>query len=149
MLDRLLHNALAASSRPAAATPAGRVEVCPPEPQRGPWWTELGRWLAGTWELTRPAAGGEDAEPPVRGMTALEPARAEFIATLWDIDSKACRELQSRIHRAHSLRELWHLRTEMFSLIAHRHDQAEAEQRLAWLNRYFPTRSPRSGFGAL
>ena len=48
-----------------------------------------------------------------------------------------------------SLRELWHLRAEVFSLVSLQHSQHAADTRLAQLNRHFPSRSPRSGFGAL
>ena len=47
---------------------------------------------------------------------------------------------------AHSLRDLWHLRAELYHVLALNHDQREAEQRLTQLNRHFPTRAPRSGF---
>ena len=47
------------------------------------------------------------------------------------------------------LRELWHLRSELFRQVALQHSQFEAEQRLSRLNRHFPTRAPRSGFAPL
>ena len=46
----------------------------------------------------------------------------------------------------HSLRDLWHLRAELYHVLALNRDQREAEQRLTQLNRHFPTRAPRSGF---
>jgi hypothetical protein len=76
-------------------------------------------------------------------------ARGEFLAMLVDLQGGDILQLRERIRRAHSLRELWHLRTDVFRVVAVQRDQAEAEERLAWLNRYFPTRSPRSAFGGL
>jgi len=76
-------------------------------------------------------------------------ARGEFLAMLADLHGGDVLQLRERIQRARSLRELWHLRTDVFRVVAVQHDQAEAEDRLAWLNRYFPTRAPRSAFGAL
>ena len=58
-------------------------------------------------------------------------------------------DLRLRIGRAQSLRELWHLRIDVFTFVSLHLDQAEADDRLAWINRHFPTRSPRSGFGEL
>ena len=49
-----------------------------------------------------------------------------------------------RIHQARSLRDLWHLRADVFRLIAIHHNQQEAEARLLALNRHFPTRTPRT-----
>ena len=76
-------------------------------------------------------------------------ARREFLAMLADLHGSDTLQLRERIQRARSLRELWHLRTDLFRMVAVQRDQAEAEDRLAWLSRYFPTRSPRSAFGGL
>lgn len=106
------------------------------------WLQGLGEWL-----FKVPLAPGRR----VRGSaspTVVE-ARSEFLIMLADLRGGETLRLRERVGRALSLRELWHLRADVFSLVAVQHDQAEAEERLAWLNRYFPTRSPRSGFGAL
>ena len=42
--------------------------------------------------------------------------------------------------------QLWHLRAELYHVVAVYHSQHEAERRLAELNGHFPTRAPRSGF---
>jgi hypothetical protein len=76
-------------------------------------------------------------------------ARAEFLAMLADLHGGDTLMLRERVRRAGSLRELWHLRADVFSVVAVQRDQAEAEDRLVWLARYFPTRSPRSAFGGL
>ncbi|MBX3605028.1 MAG: hypothetical protein KF788_07145 [Piscinibacter sp.] len=117
-----------------------RLEICPPErasaPQ--PWWRRVQVWVAAGWP--GPTAGPD---------TALEQARREFLAAADDLAGDTADELLDRLQIARSLRELWHLRTEVFSLVSLQHSQHEADQRLARLNRHFPTRSPRSGFGAL
>jgi hypothetical protein len=51
--------------------------------------------------------------------------------------------LQDRIERARSLRELWHLRPELYGTVARILTQADAERRLATLNRHFPVRAAR------
>jgi hypothetical protein len=53
------------------------------------------------------------------------------------------------VDSARSLRELWHLRSEVYRLVALQTSQSEAERRLADLNHHFPTRAPRSGFAPL
>jgi len=75
--------------------------------------------------------------------------RGEFLAALQDIRTQEVAVLRHRIGVARSSRELWHLRPEVFRLVALRFSQAEAQCRLDRLNRYFPTRSPRSGFAPL
>lgn len=127
------------------ATRAGRLEVCPPRSARSRGWLlVLRRWLHSGW----PASGVATLSGlPTAEM--LERVRQEFIEALEDLPPFAADALLDRIHFARSLRELWHLRAEVFSLVSLHHDQAEADERLAWLNRHFPTRSPRSGFGPL
>jgi hypothetical protein len=94
------------------------------------------------------------APPPAPGSgatrSAVADARNEFLAMLADLQgSGEIPLLRERIRRAASLRELWHLRADVFSAVALQRNQSEAEDRLGWLNRWFPTRAPRSGFGAL
>jgi len=57
--------------------------------------------------------------------------------------------MRGRINATHSLRELWHLRAEIYRLVGVAHRQSEADTRVALLNRHFPTRAPRSQFGGL
>jgi hypothetical protein len=47
------------------------------------------------------------------------------------------------------MQELWHLRAGIFGMVSRHHSQEEAAERLAQLNRHFPTRSIRSGFAPL
>ena len=78
-------------------------------------------------------------------MNRLPAVRQEFLNCLADVptllDAQAITE---RIHQARSLRDLWHLRADVFRLIAIHHNQQEAEARLLALNRHFPTRTPRT-----
>ena len=109
-------------------------------------------WLQGLreWWCMAPWAPWASGDRIRKNLSpTLVEARREFIAMLADLAGGETMLLRTRIQRALSLRELWHLRAEVFSLVAVQRNQTEAEDRLAWLNRYFPTRSPRSGFGSL
>jgi len=134
------------SSLPTSARPprAARLAICPPAAARGvrPWLQRLRDWLKAGWSAARSAPGSE----PLR---VLAGARQEFLDGLDDIEGAAAEELRDRIHFARSLRELWHLRAQLFSLVSLHHDQHEADARLAALNRHFPKRAARSDFGAL
>ena len=130
--------------RPAGRT--SRLEVCPPRAARARSWLALLRgWLA-TGGLA-PAA--PRAAAPNARTDPLERIRQEFIDVVEDLGAPEAEGLLDRIHFARSLRELWHLRADVFSLVSLHHSQSEADERLGALNRHFPTRSPRSGFGAL
>ncbi len=131
-------------SAPATTLLAGpsslRGEVCPPSLRHAPdsllhrFWC----WLA--------APAPQELAPPINRLPAV---RDEFEAALFDVTADGSRELLHRIKLARSLRELWHLRADVYRVVAVCHSQAEAEARLAQLNRHFPTRAPRSGFAPL
>ena len=127
--------------------PAGRgarPEVCPPRAvHTRALGTILRDWLLAGWH--RPA----EPEPAPRCTPALEAIRQEFIDAVEGVHTPAAEDLLDRIHFARGLREFWHLRAEVFRLVALHRSQGEAEARLARLNRHFPTRSPRSGFAPL
>jgi hypothetical protein len=131
--------------------PAGRgvrPEVCPPQAAAPrPWAQTLREWLSRGWSGQRPATTATPV--PLRTAPALETVRQDFIDAVDGIPPAASDALLDRIHFARSLRELWHLRAELFRLVALHHSQAEADERLSWLNRHFPTRAPRSGFAPL
>ncbi|MDE2083061.1 MAG: hypothetical protein KGI90_17070 [Burkholderiales bacterium] len=120
-----------------------RIEVCPPSLRCRPagpcgTWQRLLFWLlAPAPHQTSPTA---DSLPRVR---------ADFQAAIADLGSDAADRLRQRVAQAVTLRELWHLRTEVFRVVGLAHSQTEAGQRLARLNRHFPTRSPRSQFAPL
>lgn len=103
---------------------AHRVESCPPQatPFRRSSW---------------PARLGLDRH---RG-DALAAARLDFADALADVRFPGAHDIRMRIAVARSMHELWHFREEVFSLVARRHDQAEAAARLASLNRHFPQRA--------
>jgi hypothetical protein len=128
---------------------AGRAEVCPPKLPRAHWWVALYRWLmassvheavSGFWSASHTAAPRD---------ALLEEARHEFFEAVDSFDTPRAFALAETIDAARSRQELWHLRGEVFALVSQHRDQAEAEERLARLNRFFPTRAPRSGFAAL
>jgi hypothetical protein len=129
LFQRLLHR------KPAAPTTL-RMNVCPPDvvPQRDSLWTAALRWLVG---------GDVDAAPALR--TPLERARSEFVAALEGLAEVDHNGLLQRAQHARSLRELWHLRSELYTLIARRSSQVEADVRLARVNQHFPTRAQRTG----
>lgn len=114
-----------------------RVEVCPPSLRHAPdsLWNRALFWLMAPAPL-------DSAPAPNR----LQPVRADFHDALMDVDTPDVCDLWERIEQARTLRELWHLRADVFRAVAVQHSQGEAECRLFRLNRHFPTRSPRSGF---
>lgn len=122
--------------------------VCPPKrrhPLRTGHWRE---WLTGIPD-TRFPAGSPTGAAPARSDGRLTNVRNEFIDALDDIPGPAADDAIAQIYAATSMHDLWHLRLDVFNLVACQHDQAVADHRLLLLNRHFPTRSPRSGFGAL
>lgn len=126
--------------RSTLSLPAGpRLEAGAPslrcEP--GTAWQRLMFWL------TAPAP--HEAAPPLNRLPAV---RQEFLAAIADTRGAAACALRCRIEDARSLRELWHLRSDLFRVVGVAHSQHEAECRLARLARHFPIRTPRSTFGA-
>ncbi len=132
-LDRLLQR------KPSATLPPVRIDVRPPDlwPRRESLWARALRWLVGN---------DTDAVPALR--TPLEKARAEFVAAMDDLVTLDTSDLLRRAQHARSLRELWHLRSELYTLIARRISQFEADARLSRVNQHFPTRAARSTTGA-
>lgn len=118
-----------------------RVEVCPPSLRCTP---EGNAWQRVMFWLMAPAP--QDSAPPVNRLPGV---RTEFLATLSDIDGGEVDALRQRINNCRSLRELWHVRAELYRVVGVAHSQAQAEQRLTLLNRHFPTRAPRSQFATL
>ena len=123
-----------------AAPSSLRMEVCPPSLRQAPdsGWQRMMFWLL--------APSPQDAAPPPNRLPAV---RMDFMATLADIDSDDADTLRSRIRGTHTLRELWHLRAEIYRVVGVAHRQSEAESRVSLLNCHFPTRAPRSQFGVL
>jgi len=125
---------------PFSASSRLRVEVRPPSLRHKPSsaWQRVVFWLL--------APAPMDAAPPLNRLPAV---RVEFVACLHDLPPAAVAALAERIDRARSLRDLWHLRAEVYRSVALHHSQSEAELRLTRLNRHFPTRAPRSAFAPL
>ena len=70
--------------------------------------------------------------------------RIEQLAIVETTDNGAL--LRSRIEMSRSLRELWHLRADVFEIVAENRGEGEAKARVAALNHHFPegpARSPR------
>jgi hypothetical protein len=135
---------------------SGRTQVCPPALLQGSmlgtpgWRAALQSWLSTGW--TAPPSDPPD-QPQAGHGGIIDPrlgqARDDFLQAVQDIRAPQTGLLQGRVRIARSLRELWHLRPEVFNLVALCVSQAEAQCRLDRLNRHFPTRSPRSGFAPL
>jgi hypothetical protein len=105
------------------------------------------RWLAASgWRVSRTDLASSFGS---RGRSkALAAARLDFAEALYDIRTPGAATVLDRIAVARSLRDLWHLREEVFSRIARHHDQAEAESRLTALDRHFPRRTRAAAFFA-
>ena len=112
------------------------MNVCPPDicPARESLWSVTMRWLVGD---------EADVVPSLR--TPLERARTEFVSAMTGLLDLDHTDLLSRAQHARSLRELWHLRSELYTMIARRVSQKEADRRLSRVNQYFPTRTQRTG----
>ena len=129
------------TSRHSADGPSSlRHEVRPPALRQAPdsWLGRLWFWLA--------APEPQQASLPVSRLPGV---RADFRAALLDLPPDSAADLMRRVELARSLRELWHLRADVYRVVALARSQTEAERRLSGLNHHFPTRAPRSGFAPL
>ncbi len=129
------------SHRSTLSAPSSlRVEVCPPSLRHAPSspWQRLMFWLV--------APAPQDSAPPLSRLPAV---RNHFMACLADVELDGADAVRLRVDSARSLRDLWHLRAEVFRMVALAYSQSEADQRLSELNQHFPTRAPRSGFAPL
>lgn len=79
----------------------------------------------------------ENTDQPDR-VRIIDAARADFQLAMADLCSADANGLRQRVAVARSLRELWHLRTELYGLVARHLSQGQAEQRVAQVNRHFP-----------
>ncbi len=126
---RLLRRWWRRAAAEPASVPPSRSAVRPPAVwgQAEPVWRSLWNWMR---------AG--DA-PDQRRLSALDRARQDFAAALADLDSDSALDLRRRGQSARSLRELWHLRADLYSLVARHLSQTEADRRLSTVNRHFPS----------
>ncbi|MDO9314779.1 MAG: hypothetical protein Q7T97_09570 [Burkholderiaceae bacterium] len=144
--------ALPCQVQPSAAR---RVEVCPPDRlyKRSRWRGGLRDWLNTGWDVSSPAALPVDrlaaaaAASPEPEPTPFADIRQEFADTLNDIDTDRAADLRAQIERARSPRELWHLRSALFTLVAMHHSESQAQSRMERLNRHFPNRTQSLGPG--
>jgi hypothetical protein len=115
-----------------------RIGISPPSLRQLPDspWQRLLFWLL--------APLPREASPPLNRVPLV---RVEFMRAVADVEGDEADGLRNRIALSRSLRELWHLRAELFRLIGVAFSQREAESRLATLNQHFPARAPRSQFG--
>ena len=135
------------SRRPGAPSSSlihTRTEVCPPElwPSSLSWRGRLQR-LASRW-VSRASPWLPEPARPVNRLALVKAEFQESLADLTDLADPRTQTVLDQIARARSLRELWHLRSPVYGVVALAMTQTEAEQRLARLNRHFPVRAPRS-----
>ncbi len=124
-------------SKAAASTlMQSRIDVRPPElwPSSLSWRGRFTRWL------NAHASWLPSCAQPGRRLNRI---RDDFLDSLQDLPGERARPLVERIVRARSLRELWHLRTHVYTELAMTIHQSEAERRLAELNRHFRVRTAR------
>jgi hypothetical protein len=139
-LDLLSRRSRAPARSTLADSGSPRVEVRPPSLCHAPdsSWQRVMMWLL--------APAPADAALPLSRLPAV---RADFQACLQDVCPRLAETLSRRIDAARSLRDLWHLRTEVYRVVALAHSQHLAEQRVAGLNRHFSTRAARSNASPL
>lgn len=94
------------------------------------------------------AASAQRVRASNRTDRDLAQARADMMRSMSDLRDPNLAELRVRVQAAASLRDLWHLRLDVFNLIAIERDQREADRRLSTINRHFPLRLPRGHAGA-
>lgn len=129
---------------PSTGVWESRTEVCPPSLQR------RGRALSGLRDWLVSGGIGATADlgtSPDKAVSAdtqrLEVARRAFVDALGDIDDAAAERLRGQIRLARTLRELWHLRLEVFQSVSLALGQVHAQQRLDRLSTFFDTRAKR------
>lgn len=122
-----LRSAFQPSSRPG-------VEVLAPSLVHAP----QSRWQRLLFRLISPAL---TAAPPPGQLAGV---RADFLAAIEDLRTLEARLVGDRVRVARSLRELWHLRSEIYRVVALARSQFEAEERVQALNRHFSTRPVRA-----
>lgn len=146
-----------AGGSPETGRPNSRLEVCPPSlfgdddlPARsrfGAWWPTtlngLRGWLATGWlpsSQGEPSPAAADPLGEVGDASRVRAARLAFDGALHDIPGAAAEDLARRARGAVTLRELWHLRNELFTLVSIHHCESVGHARLDSLNRFFPVR---------
>ncbi|RZI82734.1 MAG: hypothetical protein EOP38_15050 [Rubrivivax sp.] len=121
-----------------------RAEVCPPSlfSRSGPQWKQ---WVVGFWSWLWDL---DEAPDPLPALSSLVKVKSEFCAAMWDLQSVRANQVRDAIEHARSLRELWHLRADVFRAISTHRGQTEATVRIEALNNHFPVRMSRPGIEA-
>lgn len=148
LVQRLLHTL---TPHPLPLESAGRVEVPPPQARQraAPWRRRFAAWLhSGMSDGSVSTAFGVWSPPPPRQATALSEARAAFRDALEDLATPEIGITLEHVRCARSLHELWHLRAEVFNLIACLRSQREADLRLAVVDLHFSSRTRRQARSA-
>ncbi|MDI1259190.1 hypothetical protein [Aquabacterium sp.] len=122
-----------------ASSSLRRAQVCPPSlfSRSGPQWK---RWVKGFWSWLWDLDEYPEAMPL---QTGLNKVKSEFTAAMWDLQSVRANQVRDAIEHARSLRELWHLRADVFRAISTHRGQTEATVRIEALNNHFPVRMSR------
>jgi hypothetical protein len=89
---------------------------------------------------------GKNAVAAASADARLKAVRLDFYAAVRGIRTPRANELALRLLAARAASDLWHLRGEVFTVVAVQLGEGEARSRMARLNRHFPTRAPLSGF---
>jgi len=124
----------------AAASDSSQVSTGRSGPVADTLWQSILRWMPGDadpWAAASP--------PPHQRSSNMPAARAEFEACLRGLDSERIADLQRSIRRSRSLRDLWHLRTWLYTEVARSFSQGEAEQRLQQLKPFFQNQASLGG----
>ena len=119
----------------------GRVEVTPPS-RFAAQPPSLMRWADQFWRWLRDL---EEAPPKLTPIGEIRQIRAAFHAALMDMQSAKAYQVRYQIEASRSLRELWHLRADVFEIVAENRGEGEAKIRVAGLNRHFPEGPVRHG----
>ncbi len=80
--------------------------------------------------ILRLAFGQKQAAPRKAGLQDLTRIRQALAASFEDCLGEAADRLRRRIELARTPQELWLLRNDAFQIIAHRHDQSVASERI-------------------
>ena len=114
-----------------------RAEVTPPSlfSRTRPLWKS---WVSGFWCWLWDM---DEQTQPTTPATGLRKIKSEFNSAMWDLQSLRANHVRAMIEQARSLRELWHVRADVFRVISVHRGQAEAQLRLDSLDGHFPVRS--------
>lgn len=120
-----------------AAQGLRRTEVAPPSlfSRNRPAWKA---WVMGFWCWLWDMDDSPLTPAPVTGLRKI---KSEFNTAMWDLQSMRANQVRGMVEQARSLRELWHLRADVFKVISVHRGQIEAQIRLDALDSHFPVRS--------